>query len=72
MEETTKKDDPINPILKAGGEKDIGNDGLKKKLVKEGEGWETPENGGEVEGNGGGGGGIVFFVHCSIDFFGHF
>ncbi|KAG8499890.1 hypothetical protein CXB51_006338 [Gossypium anomalum] len=49
MEETAKKDDPINPILKAGEEKDIGNDGLKKKLVKEGEGWETPENGDEVE-----------------------
>ncbi|TYH26831.1 hypothetical protein ES288_A02G020200v1 [Gossypium darwinii] len=49
MEETAKKDDSINPILKAGEEKDIGNDGLKKKLVKEGEGWETPENGDEVE-----------------------
>ncbi|MBA0612325.1 hypothetical protein Godav_012934 [Gossypium davidsonii] len=49
MEETAKKDDQINPILKAGEEKDIGNDGLKKKLVKEGEGWETPKNGYDVE-----------------------
>ncbi|KAI3514522.1 hypothetical protein L1887_12991 [Cichorium endivia] len=35
--------------LKVGEEKDIGNQGLKKKLLKEGEGWETPENGDEVE-----------------------
>ncbi|KAG4156777.1 hypothetical protein ERO13_D02G018350v2, partial [Gossypium hirsutum] len=42
-------DDQINPIFKAGEEKDIGNDGLKKKLVKEGEGWETPKNGYDVE-----------------------
>ncbi|GKU85971.1 hypothetical protein SLEP1_g565 [Rubroshorea leprosula] len=38
-----------NPPLKAGEEKEIGNQGLKKKLVKEGEGWDTPENGDEVE-----------------------
>ncbi|XXG50404.1 hypothetical protein AAC387_Pa02g4427 [Persea americana] len=38
-----------NPILKAGEEKEIGKQGLKKKLVKEGEGWDTPENGDEVE-----------------------
>ncbi|KAI4374419.1 hypothetical protein MLD38_012416 [Melastoma candidum] len=37
------------PILKAGEEKEIGKEGLKKKLIKEGEGWETPENGDEVE-----------------------
>eukprot|EP00268_Persea_americana_P026861 TRINITY_DN263_c0_g2_i1.p1 TRINITY_DN263_c0_g2~~TRINITY_DN263_c0_g2_i1.p1 ORF type:complete len:577 (+),score=198.04 TRINITY_DN263_c0_g2_i1:428-2158(+) len=38
-----------NPILKAGEEKEIGKQGLKKKLVKEGEGGDTPENGDEVE-----------------------
>ncbi|KAL6009521.1 70 kDa peptidyl-prolyl isomerase [Asimina triloba] len=38
-----------NPILKVGEEKEIGKQGLKKKLVKEGQGWETPENGDEVE-----------------------
>lgn len=37
--------------LKVGEEKEIGKQGLKKKLVKEGEGWETPNNGDEVEGN---------------------
>ncbi|EPS59147.1 hypothetical protein M569_15662, partial [Genlisea aurea] len=35
--------------LKVGEEKEIGKEGLKKKLVKEGEGWDTPENGDEVE-----------------------
>eukprot|EP01018_Ginkgo_biloba_P006255 Gb_32981 [translate_table: standard] len=35
--------------LKAGQEKEIGKQGLKKLLVKEGEGWETPETGDEVE-----------------------
>ncbi|XP_077250245.1 peptidyl-prolyl cis-trans isomerase FKBP62-like [Tasmannia lanceolata] len=35
--------------LKVGEEKEIGNQGLKKKLIKEGEGWGTPENGDEVE-----------------------
>lgn len=39
-----------SPILKVGEEKEIGKQGLKKKLVKEGEGWDTPENGDEVEG----------------------
>ncbi|XP_078175800.1 70 kDa peptidyl-prolyl isomerase-like [Carex rostrata] len=37
------------PPMKAGDEKEIGKQGLKKKLVKEGEGWEHPENGDEVE-----------------------
>ncbi|XP_044494603.1 peptidyl-prolyl cis-trans isomerase FKBP62-like [Mangifera indica] len=40
-------DDP--PILKVGEEKEIGNQGLKKKLLKEAEGWDTPDNGDEVE-----------------------
>ncbi|CAI9776600.1 unnamed protein product [Fraxinus pennsylvanica] len=35
--------------MKVGEEKEIGNEGLKKKLVKEGEGWDTPDNGDEVE-----------------------
>ncbi|XP_076959123.1 peptidyl-prolyl cis-trans isomerase FKBP62-like [Bidens hawaiensis] len=35
--------------LKVGEEKEIGNQGLKKKLLKEGEGWDTPESGDEVE-----------------------
>ena len=39
-----------SPMLKVGEEKEIGGQGLKKKLVKEGEGWDTPENGDEVEG----------------------
>ncbi|CAB4321491.1 unnamed protein product [Prunus armeniaca] len=41
------------PVLKVGEEKEIGKQGLKKKLLKEGEGWDTPKNGDEVE---------VFFV----------
>lgn len=44
------EDDPVDPIIKAGEEKEIGKNGLKKKLVKEGEGWETPSTGDEVEG----------------------
>ncbi|XP_058103194.1 70 kDa peptidyl-prolyl isomerase-like [Magnolia sinica] len=36
-------------ILKVGEEREIGKEGLKKKLLKEGEGWDTPENGDEVE-----------------------
>lgn len=38
------------PYLKIGEEKEIGKSGLKKKLIKEGEKWDTPENGDEVEG----------------------
>lgn len=37
------------PIMKVGEEKEIGKQGLKKKLLKEGEGWEKPESGDEVE-----------------------
>ncbi|GLJ26794.1 hypothetical protein SUGI_0522750 [Cryptomeria japonica] len=36
-------------ILKVGEEKEISKEGLKKLLVKEGQGWETPESGDEVE-----------------------
>ncbi|KAK7400042.1 hypothetical protein VNO78_11241 [Psophocarpus tetragonolobus] len=38
-----------SPILKVGEEKEIGKNGLKKKLLKEGEGWDTPDNGDQVE-----------------------
>jgi FK506-binding protein 4/5 len=44
------EDIPSGQILKVGEEKEIGKTGLKKKLVKEGEGWETPTTGDEVEG----------------------
>lgn len=37
------------PVMKVGEEKEIGNEGLKKMLLKEGDGWDTPENGDEVE-----------------------
>ncbi|KAM1764690.1 hypothetical protein ACFX11_003913 [Malus domestica] len=37
------------PALKVGEEKGIGTQGLKKKLLKEGEGWDNPKNGDEVE-----------------------
>lgn len=40
---------PDEPVLKVGEEKEIGNQGLKKKLLKEGAGWDTPDNGDEVE-----------------------
>ncbi|GAB2213575.1 hypothetical protein Droror1_Dr00017885 [Drosera rotundifolia] len=36
-------------LLKVGEEKEIGKQGLKKKLIKEGEGWDFPEPGDEVE-----------------------
>ncbi|PWA88994.1 70 kDa peptidyl-prolyl isomerase [Artemisia annua] len=35
--------------MKVGEEKEIGSGGLKKKLLKEGDGWDTPESGDEVE-----------------------
>ncbi|KAH6765817.1 rotamase FKBP 1 [Perilla frutescens var. hirtella] len=38
-----------NSYMKVGEEKEIGEQGLKKKLVKEGEGWDTPDNGDEVQ-----------------------
>ncbi|KOM58390.1 hypothetical protein LR48_Vigan11g142400 [Vigna angularis] len=37
------------PVLKVGEEKEIGTQGLKKKLLKKGEGWNTPEVGDEVQ-----------------------
>ncbi|KAF4374581.1 hypothetical protein G4B88_004833 [Cannabis sativa] len=47
--DVNEEDDAISPILKVGEEKEIGSKGLKKKLVKEGHGWETPSSGDEVE-----------------------
>lgn len=41
--------DDVAPALKVGEEKEIDKQGSKKKLLKEGEGWDTPENGDEVE-----------------------
>lgn len=41
--------DPDEAVIKVGEEKQIGKNGLKKKLVKEGEGWDTPSAGDEVE-----------------------
>ncbi|KAH1047022.1 hypothetical protein J1N35_037806 [Gossypium stocksii] len=43
------EDDPVNSLLEVGEEKEIGKNGLKKKLVRQGEGWEAPSNGDEVE-----------------------
>ncbi|KDP32575.1 hypothetical protein JCGZ_13125 [Jatropha curcas] len=44
-----EEEDPVAPVVKVGEEKEIGKNGLKKKLIKEGEGWETPGIGDEVE-----------------------
>lgn len=49
MEEDTGLPE-VDPILKVGDEKEIGKDGLKKKLLHEGQGWENPNSGDEVEG----------------------
>ncbi|XP_059298484.1 peptidyl-prolyl cis-trans isomerase FKBP62-like [Lycium ferocissimum] len=38
-----------DPIMKVDEEKEIGKTGIKKKLLKEGEGWEKPSKGDEVE-----------------------
>ncbi|XP_055812025.1 70 kDa peptidyl-prolyl isomerase-like [Solanum dulcamara] len=39
-----------DPIMKVDEEKEIGKTGIKKKLLKEDEGWEHPSKGDEVEG----------------------
>ncbi|CAL9096647.1 unnamed protein product [Musa acuminata var. zebrina] len=49
MDEDPMDLDDDNPTLKVGEEKEIGKQGLRKKLVKEGEGWDHPEAGDEVE-----------------------
>lgn len=38
-----------DPIMKVDEEKEIGKTGIKKKLLKEGEGWDHPSKGDEVE-----------------------
>ena len=38
------------PILSVGEEKDIGKTKIMKKILKEGEGWERPGKGDDVEG----------------------
>lgn len=43
------------PPLKVGEERELGNSGLKKKLLRCGHGWETPEFGDDVSGT----------VHCT-------
>lgn len=40
----------LDPVLKVGEERAIDKNGLRKKLLKEGEGWENPNSGDEVEG----------------------
>ncbi|CAL5214060.1 unnamed protein product [Lathyrus oleraceus] len=47
--EMPEDEEMASPIHKVGEEKEIGKNGLKKKLVKEGDGWETPSNGDQVE-----------------------
>ncbi|XP_071701193.1 peptidyl-prolyl cis-trans isomerase FKBP62-like [Rutidosis leptorrhynchoides] len=47
MNDLPDYDAPV--AYKVGEEREIGKQGLKKKILKEGEGWETPENGDEVE-----------------------
>jgi len=47
--------------VKVGEEREIGSNGLKKKLLKEGQGWETPEVGDEVKGR-------PNHINCSVVF----
>ncbi|KAG1331543.1 Peptidylprolyl isomerase [Cocos nucifera] len=49
MNDLPNDDYEPNPILKVGEEKEIDKQGLKKKLLKEGQGWENPEVGDQVE-----------------------
>ncbi|CAM8885181.1 unnamed protein product [Rhodiola kirilowii] len=49
MDEDMDLADEAPVIMKVGEEKEIGKQGLKKKLLKEGEGCDTPDNGDEVE-----------------------
>ena len=50
--EMENDDDVVDkiPALKVGEEKEIAEMGMKKKLIVEGEGWEKPSIGDEVEG----------------------
>ncbi|CAL0306337.1 unnamed protein product [Lupinus luteus] len=47
--EIPEDEDTVSSLMKVGQEKEIGKNGLKKKLVKEGEGWDNPGSGDEVE-----------------------
>lgn len=49
MNEDLDLPDIESPLFKVGEEKEIGKQGLKKKLLKEGAGFDTPDNGDEVE-----------------------
>ncbi|KAL6188890.1 hypothetical protein ACLB2K_040281 [Fragaria x ananassa] len=50
MDIPEEEDDAISPgPMKVGDEKELGKSGLKKKLIKQGEGWETPGSGDEVQ-----------------------
>ncbi|KAG8058921.1 hypothetical protein GUJ93_ZPchr0002g23288 [Zizania palustris] len=48
-EEEEEGEGPHTAAMKVGEEKEIGKQGLKKKLVKEGVGWERPDTGDEVQ-----------------------
>ncbi|KAE9603026.1 hypothetical protein Lal_00012788 [Lupinus albus] len=47
--EIPEDEDTVSSMMKVGEEKEIGKNGLKKKLVREGEGWDNPASGDEVE-----------------------
>jgi FK506-binding protein 4/5 len=50
-EEGEEVDYSSSPVaMKVGEEKEIGKQGLRKRLLKEGEGWDRPESGDEVQG----------------------
>ncbi|KAL6185667.1 hypothetical protein ACLB2K_041797 [Fragaria x ananassa] len=50
MDIPEEEDDAISPgPMKVGDEKELGKNGFKKMLIKQGEGWETPGSGDEVQ-----------------------
>ncbi|CAM8947978.1 unnamed protein product [Rhodiola kirilowii] len=49
MNEDMDLQDEAPVIMKVGEEREIRRQGLKKKLLKKGEGWDNPYNGDEVE-----------------------
>lgn len=50
-DELDEEGDSSSPVaMKVGEEKEIGKQGLRKRLLKEGEGWDRPESGDEVQG----------------------
>lgn len=51
LDEEGEEVDSSSPVaMKVGEEKEIGKQGLRKRLLKEGEGWDRPESGDEVQG----------------------